>query len=47
MTNEQLEKIGNDLVEMYGDELPDPIQCPREFGYILKMYMYFDYKGEK
>lgn len=46
MTNEQLEKIGNDLVEMYGDELPDPEHCPREFQYILKLYMYYNFERE-
>jgi hypothetical protein len=41
MTDEQLEKIMNDMIEIYGDELPNPDHCPNEFRHILKMYMYY------
>ena len=46
MTPEQLEKIVKTLEEMYGDKLPDPEQCPKEFGYILKLYMYYNHEKD-
>ena len=46
MTDEKLEQIGQALVEMYGDKLPNPEHCPREFQHYLKLYMTYHYKGE-
>mgnify|MGYP003350202618 CR=1 FL=1 len=43
---EKLEQIGQALVEMYGDKLPNPEHCPREFQHYLKLYMTYHYKGE-
>lgn len=40
MTDEQLESIGNAMAEHYGDLLPDPIHCPREFEYFAKLFVY-------
>jgi hypothetical protein len=40
MTSEEIEIIVNDLIEMYGDNLPDPEHCPTEFSYIVKLYNY-------
>ena len=42
--DQDLERIGKDLEEMYGDDLPNPEHCPKQFAYILKLYMY--YRGE-
>jgi hypothetical protein len=44
MTNEQLELIGRELERIYGDSLPNPEHCPREFSYILKLYMYYNFE---
>ena len=40
MTDDELLKIWNDLVRIYGDSLPDYDNCPGEFSYLLKLYMY-------
>ncbi len=40
MTDEQLEMIGNAMVEHYGDMLPDPDHCPKEFAHYAKLFMY-------
>lgn len=45
--NIDFDKIWNDLVAMYGDKLPNPEQCPREFAHLLKLYMYFNYKEQQ
>lgn len=42
MTDEQVTKHYNKLVEMYGDRLPDPEHEPMQFAYIVKLYKYFD-----
>ena len=41
MSDTELEFIGERLVQIYGDSLPDPDQCPRQFEFYVKMYMYF------
>lgn len=41
MSVTELEFIGERLVELYGDELPNPDHCPRQFEFYLKLYMYF------
>lgn len=50
MTSEELEelvkKTGKILEEMYGDDLPNPEHCPKEFNHILKMYMYYNFEKE-
>lgn len=40
MTDEQILEKYNELVEMFGDKLPNPEQYPRCFGYYVKMYNY-------
>lgn len=32
--------IGRELVEMFGDKLPDPIHEPIRFAYYVKLYFY-------
>jgi hypothetical protein len=44
MTDEQLEKIMADLIEIYGDELPNPDHQPMVFSYLLKLYMKYNYE---
>ena len=29
-----------EFLEMYGDRLPDPEHCPREFEYYVRLYKY-------
>jgi hypothetical protein len=40
MSHEELIAIWNDLVRIYGGSLPDYDNCPGEFSYLLKLYMY-------
>lgn len=44
MTSEDLEEIGKQLEEMYGDKLPNPIHQPKQFAYILKLFMYYNWR---
>jgi hypothetical protein len=46
MTDEELTSIWNDLVKSYGDTLPDPVHCPREFSHYVKLYNYERYLNE-
>lgn len=39
-TYEELVEIWNDMVRIHGDRLPDFDHCPKEFAYLLKLYMY-------
>lgn len=39
-TDEEIINVWNDLVRIYGDDLPDPEHCPNEFAYRLKLYYY-------
>lgn len=43
MTAEEMQKIGEKLLEMYGDSLPDPIHEPMQFAYVLKLFMYYNH----
>ena len=46
MSDDELNKIGQALEQMYGDDLPSPEHCPAQFAYCLKLYMFYDYKKE-
>lgn len=43
MNEQQLTDIWNGMVAVYGDELPDPDHCPRQFKHYLKLFMRFHY----
>jgi hypothetical protein len=45
MTDEQLEQIGNDLVAMFGDKLPDPEHEPIRFKYYINLLFYMKRNG--
>ena len=45
MTNEELEKFAKELVEHYGDNLPNPDHEPLRFQYYIKLFMHV--KGRK
>jgi hypothetical protein len=47
MTSEELEKIGQELVEMYGDNLPNHLHEPIRFAYYVKLYRYVKEKDEQ
>jgi len=34
------EKI-EEFLEMYGDKLPNPEHCPKEFEYYVRIYKYY------
>jgi hypothetical protein len=38
MTDQEIEQHYNKLVEIYGDELPDPEVYPKIFAYFVKLY---------
>jgi hypothetical protein len=41
MSNEELEKIYKEMVEIFGDNLPNPEQEPIRFAYYVKLYKYY------
>jgi hypothetical protein len=40
-TDIELEQIGKELVEKYGDDLPNPEHEPIRFAHHLKMFLYY------
>lgn len=42
MTDEQIINTYNKMVELYGDKLPNPEHCPKEFAYYVKLFQYFE-----
>jgi hypothetical protein len=40
MTDEQLEQIGQDLVSIFGDSLPNPEHEPLRFAYYIKLLFF-------
>jgi len=40
ITDDEILAVWNDMVRIYGDNLPDPVHCPIEFAYRLKLYNY-------
>jgi len=47
MTGEELEKVEQELVEMFGDNLPNDIHEPIRFAYYVKLYRYVKEKDEQ
>ena len=47
MTNEEIEASYNEMVEMWGDKLPNPEQEPIRFAYYVRMYKYFKEKNNE
>jgi hypothetical protein len=46
MTSEEISKVVEDMIEMFGDSLPDPEHCPRQFQYYIKLYFYEKFVNE-
>ena len=40
MTDSEALELYNKMEEMFGDKLPDPEHCPKEFQYYIKLYFY-------
>lgn len=40
MTDEEVLKLYDEMVEMYGDKLPNPEHEPRQFQYYIKLFLY-------
>lgn len=34
------QELWDALVKKYGDELPDPEQCPKQFKYYVMLFLY-------
>jgi hypothetical protein len=47
MTDEQIEAAYNEMVQMWGDKLPNPEQEPIRFAYYVRMYKYFKEKNNE
>lgn len=45
MTEEDVRKIYQGMVEMFGDKLPNPEHYPRTFEYYLKLYLHSKQHG--
>jgi len=41
MEPKEIEKIYNEMVEIFGDSLPNPEQEPVRFAYYVKLYKYY------
>ena len=41
MQNEEVLRIYNEMVEIFGDHLPNPEQEPIRFAYYVKLYKYY------
>jgi hypothetical protein len=40
MTDAEIQRIFKEMVEMFGDDLPNPEQEPVRFRYYIKLYNY-------
>jgi hypothetical protein len=40
MTDEEVLKLYDEMVEMYGNKLPNPEHEPRQFQYYIKLFLY-------
>ena len=47
MTDEEIEKAYNEMVEMWGDKLPNPEHHPIQFNYYVRMYKFLKERSEK
>lgn len=45
MSDEEVLKMYDEMVKIYGDRLPDPERQPREFAYFVKLYKYYHVKS--
>ena len=45
MTEQEALKIYEEMEKLFGDKLPDPEHCPREFAYFVKLYWHCKKNG--
>lgn len=45
MTDQEALKIYEEMVKLFGNNLPDPDQCPREFAYYVTLYKHCKKNG--
>jgi hypothetical protein len=46
MQNEEVLRIYNEMVEIFGDHLPNPEQEPIRFAYYVKLYKYYHIQSQ-
>jgi len=46
MTKDEISRVVDEMIEMFGDKLPDPEHCPKEFQYFIKLYFYEKFVNE-
>ena len=46
MTKDEIARVVEEMIEMFGDKLPDPEHCPKEFQYYIKLYFYEKFVNE-
>lgn len=46
MTDEEVDKIVDDMIKVFGDKLPNPDAFPQSFEYYCKLYKYFHMRKE-
>jgi len=47
MTDQEYDTIGAELIEMFGDKLPDPVTNPTQFEFYVKLYKYERFLNEQ
>jgi hypothetical protein len=47
MTDEDYNNIGNGLIAMFGDKIPDPNNEPMRFKYYVQLYFYERFLNEQ
>jgi hypothetical protein len=47
MTNEEIENAYNEMVEMWGNRLPNPEHEPLRFAYYVRMWKYYKEKNNE
>jgi hypothetical protein len=40
MTEEEIKKIYHEMLEMFGDKIPNPDHYPRTFEYFVRLYLH-------
>lgn len=45
MSDEEVVRIYNDMLVIYGDKLPNPEHEPMVFSYYVKLYKYYHVKN--
>jgi hypothetical protein len=42
MTDNEVMQRYQQLIDEFGDKLPNPEHCPKEFAYYVKLYTYYE-----